>query len=425
MTDTPNQSDDDAFWTLGQDEAHAGPPPSVEQFAAAPDTVTLPKKAFSIGVAVASALILVLAVLWRSGGDGSSDAAGGEGSATPTPEPAAGAEPDADAAVDGEDDPAVARVGELERDVADLGGLVADLEAELAAVQPPALPGSALRRIVVAADASFVSLGNEGLAVIGPFGGYAAVDPATNSVTATAQVASGATRVMRTASAVWITNYTDNQIIRVDPVSDAVVHTIGFAGPDGVAKRGPALIVASSDGGFVARVDPGSGDILEQVEVLGTPSDVLVSADDSTVWAAVSDTGEVVRIDASTFEVTDRVTVGAGPKALTLVDGVLWVTNNSEGTVAAVDVETLAVLATVPVGPGPTAVEVYSDSAWVSVTDAGELVQLDRDTYEVITRTPLGSSNRGGPTGMTVGAGSLWIAMQGERSVVRLSLPGG
>lgn len=384
------------------------------------ETLSFSRRRVRVVQAVAVLVVGALVVLWQRAESRSDslDVAGGNSGSGTEEQPTEVTE-----VADGPDRPdAGAQIEVLESDLAAMAEVVVDLEAELAATVPPALPGTALRRIIVAADARMLSLGNEGLAVIGPFGGYAAVDPTTNTVTATAQVAGGATRVMRTNAAVWITNYLDDEIVRIDPVADRVVSTFAFPGPDGVAKLGPTLAVASFDEGIVAQVDPADGEILQQVAVGGQPSDVLVADDDATIWVAVYDTGEVVRIDTSDFSVGARIVVGAGPVGLTLIDDVLWVVNGGEGSVAAVDTVAMTMLRTVPVGAGPTAAAGYAGSVWVSVTAAGELVQLDPETAAVLTRTPLGSSTRGGPSGLAVGAGSLWVAMQGERSVVRITV---
>ena len=94
--------------------------------------------------------------------------------------------------------------------------------------------------------------------------------------------------------------------------------------------------------------------------------------------------------------------------------------NHLEGTVE-VDLATETVTPNFSAGVGPTAALVFDDALWVTVTDAGELLELDAETGEAISRTPLGTSNRGGPTGLAIGDGSLWVAMQGERSVVRIT----
>jgi len=395
------------------------PPPVIEppQISdSAPESITLSRTTFFAGVVVALVAIVGLGLLWLSSGD---DADPVETSAD-TPTPTLGAT-DVDQATPTVDTGAISA---LEGEVADLNAEVAGLQADLAVQPIPALPGSALQRIVVAADAKFVSVGNDGVAVVGPFGGYAAIDPASNTVTATGQVSTGGTRVMRTSSAVWITNYTDGQIVRVDPVANQVVSSFPFEGPDGIAKDGSTLVVASFDGAFVARIDPGSGAIMERVDVLGSPTAIEVT-EGHGIWAAIFETGEVVQIDSTTFTITQRVIVGAGPVGLAAHEGSLWITNHEEGTVAEVDMATGEVLKSIGVGLGPTELAIVGDDVWVTVTDAGELVQVERATGDIITRTPLGSNARGGPTGISVGNGSIWVAVQGERSVVRITPPEG
>ena len=427
---------EDAFWADGGDragdpfdlEAAANAPRTAGDGASSPaaarsagDEVTLSRTVALAGAGTAVVVIVALFVLWQSaGGDGDpvaertsaeADAEGAPDTEAESP-PADGAMGDSDSSVE---------VAALEAEIASQAAAISSLEDELADIPPPAIDGADMRRIVVAADASFVSVGNEGVAVIGPFGGYAAIDPATNAVTATSQVASGATRVMRTKAAVWITNYADNQIVRIDPIASSVMSTFEFAGPDGLAKLGPSLAVASFDGEFVAQVEPATGEILNQVDVGGTPTDVLVMPDEASLWVALFDTGEVVRIETASFSVTDRVRVGDGPFGLSLDDQTLWVVNRLEGTVAAVDTDSASVVRTFPVGAGPTAAVVFEDDLWVTVTETGDLLQLQPETGQIITRTPLGTSSRGGPTGVAVGNGSLWVAMQGERSVVRVT----
>ena len=386
---------------------------------ASSDSISLPRVPFLIGAGVVAIVIAALAALWLTGGDDSSPENAEDGS----PSTSAAEEADADAT----GDPTTltqADFDTLEADLASSQERVTELETELLVQPIPALPGTSLRRIVVAADAKFVSVGADSVAVVGPFGAYAAIDPATNAVTATGQVASGATRVMRTASAVWTTNYGGSEIVRVDPIANEVLSTFPFPGPDGIAKDDGNLIVASHDGAFVARVNSADGEILDQVDVQGKPTAVAVTSGFG-IWAAIFDTGELVQIDPDTFEITERVIVGAGPVGLTVHEGLAWVANHEEDTVAVVDLETAEVLETIAVGAGPTEVAVQGNYAWITVTDAGNLIQLDTTTFKIVTQTPLGASSRGGPTGIAVGNGSVWVAVQGERSVVRVTLPEG
>jgi YVTN family beta-propeller protein len=248
------------------------------------------------------------------------------------------------------------------------------------------------------------------------------IDPSTNRVVVNASVGSNATRVLLTSTAVWITDYADSLVLRVDPLTGQVVGQFAFLGPDGITKDGDSLVVASFDGNIVGRIDPGTGELLQQVDVGGSPTAVYSDATYG-LWAAVFDTGEIVQIDQSSFGIRQRVVVGAGPVGITSDGTHLYVTNNGEGTVAKVDPFTGDVVWTAPVGEEPTEVVVVDDAAWATVTGEGSLVQLDLETGEVVSRTPLGGAVAGGgPTGISYGAGALWIAMQGEQSVQKVEL---
>lgn len=414
-TDEPG----DAEATEPSDSGEPVLPPGDPSPAAA--TVTLPRKPFLIGLGLLLAAIAVFAVLWQTSGDDDADDAtpidGDEQlvddpvDSVPEPDPADGDEPPVD---DGSAD----ALAEARAEIASLEATVETLEER----PPPALDGTILRRIVVGADAKFVSALPESVAVVGAFGGVSLIDPETNRVVANGNVADAATRIMRTETSVWLTDYSDNQLLRVDPVTNTVADTFSFEGPDGIDKDGDTIVVASFDGEFVARVDPSNGDILQQVEVGGKPTEVI-SHPDHGLWAAVFDTGELVEIDRESFEILQRVSVGQGPVGMAASSAHLWVANHDEGTIAKVDPETGEVVRTVAVGNGPTELVVNNGSAWVTVTDDGALVEVDANNGQILSSTPLGGANAGGgPTGISFADGTLWVAMQGEQSVVRIDL---
>jgi streptogramin lyase len=390
------------------------------------DTVTLPRTPFLVGLGILIVALVSFALLWQSAGDDAdADAPAPVVAAPPSTQPV-------DTAPVRVDPPPVIDTSATDAEIAGLNSdlnasrdEVADLRSvvdELQSRPAPALPGDRLRRIFVGSDARFVSSQPESVAVVGAFGGLALINPATNTVVANGNVANAATRVMRTPTSVWLTNYADNQLLRIDPGTNTVAATIPFPGPDGIEKDGDTLVVASFDGEFVARVLPNTGEAVQRVDVGGNPTAIL-SHPDHGLWAAVVDTGEIVQIDRDSFEILQRVVVGAGPEGLGFDSKYLWVANNAEGTIAKVDPVAGEVVMTVVVGDGPTDLVSVDGSVWVTLTDEGSLVQVDADTGEIITRTPLGGTSAGGgPTGIAYGNAAIWVAMQGEQSVVRIDL---
>jgi len=378
-------------------------------------TVAISKTTLAIIGSVAAVIIAALVFLWQtSGSDGSSAE---PVNPEPTPTTVAEATGDTEATTTAAPTTTIANT---------VDGLTAQLEearAALAAAPAPALPGASLQRVVVSAEASFVSASDGSVAVVGPFGNFANIDPSTNAVVAAGQVAPGATRVIRTPSSVWITDYHDSKLIWLNPATNVVRQTFDFPGPDGLAKDGKSLVISSFDNHVVTRFDPAVGKVVEQVDVGGNPTAVAVGPQGG-IWAAVFDTGELVRIDPATFTITDRIPVGSGPVGIALSQGTVWVANHDEGTVAQVSMAERTVVSTIPVGAGPTELLVDSGSLWVTSTDAGDLLQIDVATGNLVTRTPLGGVARGGgPTGISAGAGSIWVAIEGEQSVVRITPP--
>jgi streptogramin lyase len=390
-------------------------------------TVTLPRKPFLVGLGVVGIVLLVLVALWQTAGGEGDTVDPGDASQAPldeTPDPN-GDDLDDDGSFD---DPA-GDVADLESDITGLNAEISGLEAQVETVQaklddqpPPSLPGDSLLRVPVPSGSKFVSAEGQSISVVSPFGGYANIETQSNVVNASGNVADGGTRVLRTPTSVWITNYADSQLIRVDPQANTVADVFAFPAPDGLAKYGDALLVASFDGEFLGGVDPTDGEIVEQVALGGKPTDIVVRGDH--IWVTLFDTGEIVKINAADFFVEDRLVIGAGPVGIWSTDDGLWVANHEEGTVVQVDPRAVEVVQTIEVGDGPTDVIGAFGNIWVTVTDAGDLVEIEAGSGDIVSRTPLGGTGLGGgPVGLEHAAGSLWIAMDRESSVVRVTPP--
>jgi streptogramin lyase len=195
-----------------------------------------------------------------------------------------------------------------------------------------------------------------------------------------------------------------------------------------------------------------SEDPFEPVRTLTMPKglypDAVVVLED-TLWVAAGDEeflvgppDVVLKMDATTGKVLQRVTVGKSPIVMKVALGSLWVANTDDGTLSKIDpatgqVETFegfngpgnmavgtrelwiedyqarAIYRFDPVRGSVTGVvqdvrgvlALTEDALWALEPDDNVLVRIDPETTEVVARYEVPNA-----TGMTAAAGSLWIS---------------
>ena len=98
-----------------------------------------------------------------------------------------------------------------------------------------------------------------------------AIDPATNKVTATAQVGAEPSAVAVGAGRIWVTTLADDGLWRIDPETLGVQRIAANVNPVGVAISGGTAFVATDsspygpDVGSVTPIDPKSGNALDAI----------------------------------------------------------------------------------------------------------------------------------------------------------------
>jgi DNA-binding beta-propeller fold protein YncE len=119
--------------------------------------------------------------------------------------------------------------------------------------------------------------------------------------------------------------------------------------------------VTQPEEGRVSRIDAGTGEVLDTIEVGGFPQEILYA--EGAVWVVDSPGDTVLRIDPITLRVM-RLDAGPWPYRLTAAPGLIFVTNVvEEGTVTVLRSTDGARVATLPVGPNPTATAVVPGPA--------------------------------------------------------------
>ncbi len=233
------------------------------------------------------------------------------------------------------------------------------------------------------------------------------------------------------ASGIYVTNWWDGTISKIDPATGAAstlssVLIVGPAGPHAITSGDGALwytvtaldTTGSWTPGAAQRIDPASGVAGPMVPV-GRFS-VGVAAGLGAAWVVNQNDGTITRIDAATNTPTTFPIVGE-PSAVTTGFGSVWVICSC-GSVQRLDPASGAVQAAIPTGPFGADIEVADGFVWVSnpghrgMPD-GAVTKIDPATNRVVSTTVVGS----GPWGLAAAGGFLWVGMIAEPTVVQIS----
>src|SRR6266540_1216895 len=215
------------------------------------------------------------------------------------------------------------------------------------------------------------------------------------------------TRMASGLGSLWVTQFDDHSLERVDPRDHAVQQTIRVgSGPSGVVAGAGAVWVANSLDGTVSRIDPATDRVVQVVRVGGRPSEVAFAG--GSVWVASGGTQTVSELSAITGRLLRTIDLPGDPSGLAVGAGALWVANSLDGTVTRVDPARDSVVATIPVGDGPHAIAAAAGKVWVGNEFGGNLSRVDPRNGIVDRTIAVG----GRPAALTTAAGVVWFAVR-------------
>lgn len=254
--------------------------------------------------------------------------------------------------------------------------------------------------------------------------GAFAVVPKPPVVGATVAVGAWPEHVAVAAGGVFVTNWWDNTLSKIDPASNSVVLAIplaisGNAGPEAIVYGESALWVTvtaydsagtASLAGSLMRVDPATGQVIATIPVGRGPGAIVTSP--GAVWVANYEDGTVTKIDPATNAVAGSITLSPGLIGLAYGEGALWVTNELKDTVLRIDPATNAVTATILTVRGPEGIAVGGKSVWVANWGTtgqpdGMLSRIDPVTNAVVRTIPIGTN----PGYVAYGGGYVWVGL--------------
>jgi virginiamycin B lyase len=161
--------------------------------------------------------------------------------------------------------------------------------------------------------------------------------------------------------------------------------------------------MVSDKNGTLIRVDASTNRVRERIRIPPGSFNPVFSG--GTVWISGIESNVLTAVGAASGKVLESIPVGAKPRFLAAGGGSIWTLNQGDGSVSRVDEKSRKVIATIQVGiPGTGGDIGYgADSVWSSVFEV-PLTRIDAKTNPV-TRQWVGN----GGDSLRFGFYSLWI----------------
>jgi class 3 adenylate cyclase/streptogramin lyase len=259
--------------------------------------------------------------------------------------------------------------------------------------------------------------GGEGAAPTPAANSAVQIDPGTGELVSVAEVGTDPTAVAYGLDSIWVANFSDRTVQRVDPSTGDPDSPIGIASgnPIGITTGQGSVWVTSSIDGIVYRIDPrtrGTREIAVGTGVQG------IAFGEGAVWVTNGQTNEVLRIDPVT-EGVERIEMDddSQPSGIAVGAGFVWVAEHLTGRVAQIDPAALEVVETIPLLRGrPDQVAFGAGFVWVAVGSDDSVLRIDPASRVRTTIDNVGNQ----PAGIGVGAGGVWVANALDGTVVRI-----
>jgi streptogramin lyase len=218
----------------------------------------------------------------------------------------------------------------------------------------------------------------------------------------------------------WIPSCGDHTVVRVDAKTGALQATIP-AGPadseGGIAASPDSIWIVTSKASDLVRIDPVKNAVAATIRIAHGSFNPLFAG--NSIWVSSNQGGTLIRVNPVTNSVAGETPVGPMPRFLTAGAGAIWVLNQGDGTIARVDEvsgkRTALISAGVPGFGGEIAFG--SGAVWATVFDF-PITRVDP-----ATNTVTGQWHGAGGDSIRAGLGSIWLSSYTGAKVTRLPVP--
>jgi len=220
------------------------------------------------------------------------------------------------------------------------------------------------------------------------------------------------------AGSLWVAAFRGHSLVRIDPQSNAVVHTLDFGSGAycaGVRATDGAiwvLLTKSLDGTVtsLARIDPATNQIAQTFDAGNNASQFAITGD--SLWVVTDPDGTVKRIDPKTQQVIATIpfeapsTYSALGSDIIERNGEIWVAAHGDQALVHIDPKTNKIVERFQIGIAGDEISPLGDSLWISSFDNGKVIRFDLTTKKVVASIDASGS----PIGLLATQNGVWIS---------------
>lgn len=246
------------------------------------------------------------------------------------------------------------------------------------------------------------------------------IDPKSNAQVARVELPGEACANLAVgAGSLWVPLCTVKpSLVKIDLNTNTVtsIFPVGPAAEEsGVAFGAGSVWLIIDKQGSLARIDPGSGAVLNTFHV--PPGSFNPVFADGTVWVTRAEGSEVTGIDAASGKTIASVATGPHPRFLTVGAGAVWTLNQGDGTLTRVDLSSRRTASIVLGTPGQGGDITFSaGKVWTSMPKAP--LSLIDATSQRLQCQWVGA----GGDALGIGHDGLWLTDYHAGTIARLSL---
>ena len=230
--------------------------------------------------------------------------------------------------------------------------------------------------------------------------------------TVTFKIGGTADWVLVTEDAVWVTGTKPYSLRRVDPQSNSMVAKVPLPGEacSGIELGFKSVWVPiCGTHASLVKISAVTNQITATLPIAPGGAEGGIAVSDDGVWMITDRKGTLVKIDPTTNNVRQTVSVSAGSYNPVSAYGTIWVTGYETNLVTAVDASSGKVLATIPVGPKPRFITSGAGSVWSLNQGDGTVSRIDGKSKTITATIEAGIPGEGGD--ICFGKDSVWASV--------------